>query len=62
MAARLDYIDELVIDNEEPQIRRRVLRDRHHPLDIYDDVDIFASFISLCSQPFACILFMSCQV
>lgn len=42
MSARLDHIDELVIDHEEPQVRRRVLRDRHHPLDIYDDVDIYA--------------------
>lgn len=42
MSARLDHIDELVIDYEEPQVRQRVLRDRHHPLDIYDDVDIYA--------------------
>ncbi len=31
-----------MIDNEEPHVRRQILRDRHHPLDIYDDVDIYA--------------------
>lgn len=42
MAAGLDYIDELVSDDEEPHVRRKVLRNRLHPLDIYIDVDIYA--------------------
>ena len=45
MADRVDFIDKLIQyneDNEGPRPRQRVLRDRLHPLDIYDDVDIYA--------------------
>ena len=41
MADRFDYIDELIQYNERPHPRQRVLRDRLHPLDKYDDVDFF---------------------
>ena len=40
MADRMDYIDELIEFNEQPHPRQRVLRDRLHPLDKYDDVDL----------------------
>lgn len=40
MSARLDHIDELVIDHEEPQFVDEFYET--HPLDIYDDVDIYA--------------------
>ena len=47
MADRMDYIDELIEFNEQPHPRQRVLRDRLHPLDKYDDVDLYTKYIYL---------------
>ena len=41
MADRVDFIDDLIEYNQRPHPRQRVLRDRLHPLDAYDDVDIY---------------------
>ena len=41
MADCMDYLDELIEFNERPHPRQRVLRDRLHPFDKYDDVDLY---------------------
>ena len=41
MADRVDFIDDLIEYNQRPHPRQRVLRDRLHSLDAYDDVDIY---------------------
>ncbi|KAL7377129.1 hypothetical protein ABVT39_022375 [Epinephelus coioides] len=37
-------LERLALQNREPAVRKRVLRDRIHPLDVYDDFDIYCQY------------------
>ncbi|KAL7403918.1 hypothetical protein ABVT39_006958 [Epinephelus coioides] len=37
-------LERLALQNREPAIKKRVLRDRIHPLDVYDDFDIYCRY------------------